>query len=668
MPISTKQQKVKLQSDPEKSMYVEGFAGGLNTLVSPQHIADNECSELLNAQITEDGVISRRLGSTQYDSSTDGARVFGLGAFTTYNSSGVATRYLLKMDNSGNLKSFNSSSKTWTTLTGYTYSTEINTEFVQGVSVPQGIGAALYILNGKDPLSRTEDASTITVFTAVSNPSGGLSISTQGTAGNQAYSYTYTCVTNYGETLPVTNVTISTGNATLTSSNYNQLTITRNSDSHITGYNVYGRSGGTSGINYFLAFIPQSASGNLTYNDTGADAENTSFSAPTSNTTAGKVMAFGEAYQDSLVGAGDPTSPSAVYFSAAGDFEDYQIVNGGGYQLVRPEDGDRITAIKFYKNEIVIWKNRSSFTMSLSTSNNLRAPTLTLVNPQIGCAAYRTAQIVLNDLFFISPYGSVFTLGYQQGYYGAGGVADLLRTNEVSIKIHPTLATINPDHISTACASYSPPNYKYVLAYADGTSTYNNKIVVYDSRYNAWGQWDNMNINCVLNYVDANNNEWVLYGDDNTGKVVALYDGNSDQGSAFTFRMRTKDFNGNAFHLIKTWIWPTIHFRNIFGTVTITMTADGTSTAYTNTITGTSNYTGWSYDLWASTRWGTTKGSSATATVADAPRMINLRTDSRSIMFLFENTSTSDSISILGVESRYLLRLQRRLPSQYIIS
>lgn len=667
MPLGNQSdQKIKLSSDPEKNLYVEGFSGGLNTLVSPQHIGDHECSILLNAQITEDGVISRRLGSTQYDT-TDGSKVYGLGTFTTYNGSGVPTRNLLKMDNSGNLKKWTGSS--WSTLSGHTYTSGVNTEFVQGLAVPKGIGAALYILNGKDPLSRTTDASTITVFSSVTDPAGGtLTVAQQGSAGTSSYSYSYTLVTSYGESNPVTNVTIANGNATLSASNYNLLTITRSSDTNVTGYNVYGRTGGASGTNYWLTFIPQTASGSATYSDTGAASPDTSFSAPTSNTTAGKTTAFGITYQDSLVTAGDPTAPSAVYFSVSGNFEDFQIINGGGYQLVKPEDGDKITTLVSYKNQVVIFKNRSSYVMTLTVANNLRAPTLTLVNPQIGCSAPRTAQVVINDLFFMSPYGSIFTLGYQQGYYGAGGVADLLRTNEVSIKIHPTLAAINSSNIATATAIYSSPNYKYILAYAEGTSTYNNKIAVYDSRYNAWVQWDNMNCNCFVNYVDSSNNENVLYGGDNAGKIIQMFMGTSDQGNAFTFRMRTKDFNANAFHLIKTWIWPTIHFRNIFGTITITLSTDGQSTAYTNTITGTSNYTGWSYDRWANFRWGTTGGSSATASVADAPRMINLRTDARSIMFLFENTSTAGSISILGVESRYLLRIQRRLQSQYIIS
>jgi hypothetical protein len=414
-----------------------------------------------------------------------------------------------------------------------------------------------------------------------------------------------------------------------------------------------------------MGWVPQTTSGNITFNDQGA-APNTAFAVPSGNTTQGPVGSMIAVFHDTILMAGDPTAPSTLRYSAGLDkFDSFQLVDGAGFIQVNPEDGDKITAIVVYKNSLFVFKNRSIYQFEFGTGSNLA--TITIVNPSIGCAAKRTARVVLNDVYFLSPAGAVFTLGYQQGVYGVG-VADLLRTNEVSIKIHPTLATINTSQIANAAALYTVTNYNYILAYADGSSAYNNKMAVYDSRYGAWAQWDNMHINCMVSFINSSNQEMVLYGDDNTGKVIQMYSGSSDQGGSFTFRMKTKDFNVGAFHLLKTWIWPTIHFRNISGSVKLTLTADGANTQYTNTITSTTSYTGWSYDRWANFLWGTTAGSSATATAADAPRQVNTRFDSRSLMFLFENTSASDQITILGVESRYITRTGRRLSSQYILN
>lgn len=654
MPIGgQKKQKIKLSSDPEGTLYTEGFGGGLNTLTSPQHIANNECSALLNAQISEDGVITRRAGSTQYDGTgTDGTRVLGLYPFTTYDSSGVRTSTLLKVDNSGNLKKWSGS--VWSTLSGFTFQAGNLVEFAQS-------STTCYLVDGKNPLATT-DGSTVTTFSGVTDPSGGLSLATVGSAGQTPYSYSYTYTTQYGETKPCATVTITTGNQTLNSTNYNQLTITRGSDSHITGYNVYGNK---SGYLFYLGFVPQTTSGNITFNDQGAT-PNTAFAAPIGNTTQGPVGSMIAVFHDTILMAGDPTAPSTLRYSAGLDrFDSFQLVDGAGFIQVNPEDGDRITAIVVYKNSLFVFKNRSIYQFEFGTGSNLA--TITIVNPSIGCAAKRTAKVVLNDVYFLSPAGAVFTLGYQQGVYGVG-VADLLRTNEVSIKIHPTLASINTAQIASAAALYTVTNYNYVLAYADGSSTYNNKLAVYDSRYGAWVQWDNMNINCMTSFISSTNQEMVLYGDDNTGKVVQMYTGSSDQGGAFTFRMKTKDFNAGAFHLLKTWIWPTFHFRNILGAITTTVITDGAQNVSTVSIGSTTSYTGWSFDRWANFRWGTTAGGSASATSSDAPRQKNIRIDARSIMFLFEDTSASDSFSILGVESRYITRVGRRLPSQYIIN
>ena len=243
----------------------------------------------------------------------------------------------------------------------------------------------------------------------------------------------------------------------------------------------------------------------------------------------------------------------------------------------------------------------------------------------------------------------------------------MLRSNEVSTKIHPDLATINTSYMQNAYAIHTAQHYNYILAIPVGGSTTNNSVYVFDTRYNAWMKWDDMNIQCMTVLVDSTNTENVLYGDALEGRVDKFYSGSNDKGSAFTFRMRTKDFNAKAFHLIKTFIWPTFHFRNILGNMTVTTITDGATNQSTVTISSTLSYLGWGYDKWASVLWGDTNGSAVNASSTDAPRQKNIRIDARSIMFLLENTSTSDTFTILGVECNYLLRKNRRLPNQYII-
>jgi len=182
------------------------------------------------------------------------------------------------------------------------------------------------------------------------------------------------------------------------------------------------------------------------------------------------------------------------------------------------------------------------------------------------------------------------------------------------------------------------------------------------------GFWQNMSPNCFTQYIDDSFTEHILYGSDTEGRVIELFSGTSDRGGAFTFQLRTKDFNVGQFQLMKTFVWPTFHFRDIFGQVSITVFTDGSTQVKTVNISSSTGYTGWSYDRWANFLWGTTfriKCNGGTA--SDAPRQLTERYDARSIMFLFENTSASDNFTLLGVQSRYILRKGRRLDATYLI-
>jgi len=95
------------------------------------------------------GLLSGDVERKYYDSVADGSSVYGLGTYTTYNTSGVATHYLLKIDDSGNLKKLDPTLKTWSTITGKTYTTGINTEFIQGEQLSAETQVA-YMVNGVD--------------------------------------------------------------------------------------------------------------------------------------------------------------------------------------------------------------------------------------------------------------------------------------------------------------------------------------------------------------------------------------------------------------------------------------------------------------------------------------------------------------------------------------
>lgn len=102
-------------------------------------------------------------------------------------------------------------------------------------------------------------------------------VTPQGTTGAASYSYKITALNARGETIASAAGTTATGNATLSTANFNRVTWTSVGGS--TGYRIYGRVGGSE------ALVGQVGAGVLQFDDTGLATPLTTIPAPTTNTT-----------------------------------------------------------------------------------------------------------------------------------------------------------------------------------------------------------------------------------------------------------------------------------------------------------------------------------------------------------------------------------------------
>ena len=96
----------------------------------------------------------------------------------------------------------------------------------------------------------------------LANAPTGLAVATAGTAGSTTYGYRVSAVLASGETSACATVTITTGNATLTGTNKNNLTW--NAVTGAATYNVYGRTA-------FGETLLKTGVSTTSYSDTGAD-------------------------------------------------------------------------------------------------------------------------------------------------------------------------------------------------------------------------------------------------------------------------------------------------------------------------------------------------------------------------------------------------------------
>jgi hypothetical protein len=443
----------------------EGWKGGLNTLVSPTKLKDNELSTAENIQYIEDGIISTRDGQAYYLNDTG---LSGIAGMFQFKKSDGTNQFLIAGGTS--LKKENLTTSDYDNIVGSpTYTANLDTAMVQAYD-------KVFISNGTDALT-SYDGSSFISYTAILTPTG-LAVTRTGTtaAGSYTFSYRVSAKNAAGETLACSAVTVTADVGTLTTSK--TLTVSWSAVTDATGYNVYGRKNG------YESFLVSIESGVTTWLDDGSVTASAVFFPQEENTTSGKKGTFAEFINSTLIISGDPNNPSRLYFSAGGstNIANFSVGQGGGYVDISKSDGEAITGIKAFQDSVFVWKENSVWKLTFTSAS---IPSVSLITRAIGCIAPRSICVVENDIFFLS-YKGVYVIGNEPNYVG------VIRTNELSAKIRSHFTSINTSRLSKVIAFYF--NNKYTLCVSDGSSAYNNKTIVYDRERLNWATGTNFDI------------------------------------------------------------------------------------------------------------------------------------------------------------------------------
>lgn len=634
--------RISGRDTPEKKVYVYGFVKGVNKLQDESLIEDNELSNAKNAMMVVDGII-KRTGTLNFGTES-GSRVYGGIGF--YTSSG--SRFIIREGGTA-IKYYSGS--TPTSISGATMTAAKRTEFAMARDT-------LYVENGTDNLVKVTVSGGVpvaTVFTALTTP-GGVSVTPQGSAGTTRYSYRISAVNATGETLASTSTTTTTGNATLSTTNFNRTTWT--AVSNATSYNVYGRKiSADNGIGETLLANTTAT----TYDDTGALTPSTIFTPPEGNSTGGQKGSMIIYAMGRLFVSGDSANPSRLYYSGAGtQIEDFSTAYAGGWVDVSKNDGDVITGIAYYQNVVVVFKRRSIWKFSFTTAG---LPQLELITNEVGCESHRTVRVVNNDLWFLSKKdgrASVISLGNVNGYFNA------LRTIERSLKISTGsyLDSSNLAQLSNACAYYF--RNLYILSVAHGSSSTNNRCYVWDTRFNAWvGYWDNINANAFFTYNDDNGNEDLYYCSETTGYVVKMFTGTDDNGTAITWQVDTKSFNQKLFDTYKIYRNPIFWFKDVSGgSITGYIITDGVFSSGNFSINALVSGIGAGFDIPGTFAAGNSLGASTTSLNSDQPMEVIYNATSRSVKFQLTDNNATSYFKFLGFSFNYLVLDGKPLPSE----
>lgn len=606
-----------------KQVY-ESWIRALNTLVSNTQIKPNELAEAEDIQLVEDGKIQCPRDGQAYFGSESGTRVVGLYPF--YKSDG--TRKLLRT--SGTKLQYLSGS-TWTDVSGYTYTSGLLTSGAMAYD-------RLYLVNGTDPLTYY-DGSTITSFTAISKP-GAPTVTRTGTAGSFTFSYKITAVTNVGETDGSTAGSTTLNQGTLDTTSY--MTVTWSAVTNAIGYNVYGRKDGQW---YFLKYLEGNTS--TTYIDKGTETPEEAFTPPEGNSTGGPTGTQIAVYKDSLFILGDPNNPSRLYYSGGGDkIHDFTVSGGGGFIDIAKNDGQKGTGLVLFKNSMITFKDGSVYQFSFTTDG---LPQVVQVTSAVGCIAPRGIVVVENDVFFPSDRG-IFSIGNEAGFS-----FDVLRTNELSVRVRTVYRTIDPAYIQNIAAIYAndPTKNLVIFSYTPSGSTTNSKALVYDRERLGWYKWTNIKANCWTTYKGTDGVIHFLYGDDSSGYVKEILTGSDDFGSAIqgTFRLKAESFKGKDSGLdsYKTLKDINLVLRKPIGTITLTIIKDGVETVYTNNIGTISPAINFAHYVFSRFLFGVSYGTGAVTSQDDNVRRVieNLNLVGRSFQIELTNSTSGGSFTLL---------------------
>lgn len=340
--------------------------------------------------------------------------------------------------------------------------------------------------------------------------------------------------------------------------------------------------------------------------------------------------------------SGGPNVPGATAFSS-----DSPGNASANIIDINKFDGDKITGLARFQDALIIFKERSIYQLTLDSSSP-PVPTVAPVSTTYGCVSHKSIDNVENDVFFLSRNG-LYVLGNEPNYF------NVIRTNELSARIHPIIETINPTNYTNVSALFN--QYVYYLGIPAGGVTGNNTTLTYDRRYQAFSKLTHIQPESFCVFTDSTNTDNVYFTSANSANIYVLTTNYDANGSAISAQWTSKAFDLNNYNIYKRWVDVTILFRQLVGTVTINIYTDNGTLAQTASISSSSSG-GLGTNILGGGDWlGGTVSSGSGGTVSTSstniPYRIRLGIKSRNIKIQISNNRVNETFVVLGVAFRY---------------
>lgn len=630
MAIFTKRQ---IPYKPEKNIEFawDTFRKGLNTLLRQNEIDKEELVQADNLLLKGRGIPTKRWGTAlYYQSGNATGSVRGLKGF--YKSDG--TNELLSLTDDGFL----------TKKSGASYSTLTGTSWASGNDVYMAqLSNTMYLVNGQRELVKYSSP-TLVGFPTIALPVTTGATNLSNASGTTTKGYRVSSISNVGETLANSTFELKNQPAVLggTAGGTVRLIWTGVSTASgvLQGFNIYGRD---TGNERFLGGVAASAT---TFDDNGLAIPKDFTFPPTADSTGGPNASRIIRHNDRLVFAGLSGEPSKMLISGrAPNQEKFDISFGGNFLNIEQDAGDNIVQLVSFRDRIIILKQRSIWQSTLSSEQVgnffVTTPTLQLVTSSYGCIAPKSVVAVENDIFFLTRTG-VSTLGYQSGF-----AFDVLRTNEISVKVRTFFDNLTIAQKQAAVAVYHKK--KYIIAFPGL-----NKSLVFDTERGAWlGPWS-IDSQVFEVYYDSDSTEHLLYGNDDSVNVDEYSDTfTTDKGTAIQTTLLTRQEDFGDWSLFKNIKNLFVQFKNITGSVNVDIRIEqrngSTVTAKSFSVTPNTGNSGWGADLWGFTPWGSSRVGGGGADAQQTIKWRELNKIARTMQVTVSTTNANDNYELLGI-------------------
>ena len=607
------------------------FRMGLNTLLRENELDPSELAQCDNLMLKGRGIPTKRYGTALYfNSGATTSSVRGLKGF--YKADG--TNELLAITDDGYLVKQNGS--TFTSIIGASYASGAQAYMTQ-------LNNAMYIVNGQRELTRYSSP-TLVGFPTLAIPTGLQASNISNATGTNTIAYRVSAISNVGETLGSQEVLLPNqpdapgdpagGTIWLSWSAVSA------ASGILQGYNIYGRD---QGFERFISSVNVPAT--TFYDDGSTTPSNFSFP-PTADSTGGPKAKTVIRFQDRLIFGGLAGEGSKLLISARAPYEtNFDVSYGGNYLRIEPDAGDDIVQLATYQDRIIVFKQRSIWQITLTEEQVgnffVTTPNLRLITNSHGCIAPRSVVSVRDDIYYLSRKG-VYSVGYQPGF-----TFDVLRTNELSLKIRPYYTNLTVAQLQGAVGAYF--DFKYLLAFPSLGQT-----IVFDIERGAWlGPWTK-DANVFEVYYDSNNNEHLLRGD-TTSSAVDEFSSSyiNDKGTPIVTILRTRQEDFGDWSLFKNLRNIFTMFRNITGTVIATIRTEQRSgsvvTAKNFNVTSITGNSGWGADQWGQAQWGSSHMAGGGAETQQTIRWNNLNKAVRNFQLTLTTINSNDNYELLGI-------------------